>query len=742
MASDTRTATVPPTRAIRGAHYSTMMAKPAAQSTFLSKQFVTIYAQQIQWQPQIEPATDGVAYSVDGSTTKFCRPQVRVARRTEGFQVGPEIRFLRSDAGEFLVVVFEENPESRPSGTVPFVVRAKTISLIYGSGADQTLNFPTIEMTLRPDPQSGPAFRLECQAPVPQDDRRARLLAAMQQLGSGTKWNLVFEFDWIQVVYPPSPPPRPAPRPIPQKPHMAARIEPGGFDGEGFRKPVRIQKPIFDERPIDHAPIDVPPPSQSQPRPQHITKVIAITRTLDATYPTNTAENRSIYAAIDQSYALLGWRKTAAGWFLPTPIQDTVFTVPDAYRIDLDDVSGMPAIQAVLLRKNAAGDLQDDLDPSQYKIRLTLRVKPDFDPDRMNSLRKQIFDLSSREMPYADLVLGGYDSARFVADRSLAGLGEMFSGTTAGDQENINPEAGFTLTYEGNAEFADLLFERIKGEGIGGNVELALKQPDGTTRNMPIPVELTLRRLSPPSLPIRLRPETAADTSTKVSTFEIKNPSTSKVQIEKIETHALHKSSVTGKVQRHSRGSIQTLNVEPGSKQGNLPLILEPGEALVLSVKPEETETEYNFWDLALIGVRPALRETIVLNHLFDAATSGVRGWKVDVDCPAWQFYDQLKDEEKREMDGLANIEVEVRRQGFQDIEEVRLTKAKPSGVVLLSRTVGDFVSDRSVGRSTFEYRCRPIKIGLSSNDTPTEWQQETGKSLSITGFLKKSAST
>jgi hypothetical protein len=81
-------------------------------------------------------------------------------------------------------------------------------------------------------------------------------------------------------------------------------------------------------------------------------------------------------------------------------------------------------------------------------------------------------------------------------------------------------------------------------------------------------------------------------------------------------------------------------------------------------------------------------------------------------------------------MKDLAAIEVEVRRLGSASSEEVRITRQAPSGSVLLSRTVADFISDRSTGTSTFEYRQRVIRLTRAEDWTP--WRQETGSALSV----------
>jgi len=135
-------------------------------------------------------------------------------------------------------------------------------------------------------------------------------------------------------------------------------------------------------------------------------------------------------------------------------------------------------------------------------------------------------------------------------------------------------------------------------------------------------------------------------------------------------------------------------------------------------------------WDVALIDCHAATTADLVLGSIFDAATAGVRGWQVAIDCPPLAFFDQLTPDDQAKIRDVVALEVEVRRKGSQVTEEVRLTRPAASGVVLLSRTVADFVTDRSVGRSTFEYRQRAVR--LTRADAWTDWREETGSAVSV----------
>jgi len=714
-----------------------------------------VYRAKVRWNDELvlngekptgsEPPRDGVPYSVPGAPQPFCWPNVKVSSRA-GFLPGPEVRFQQKDDGMHLTVVFEEDPARRIPNTVPFDVKVNAVKLIYGTDPADVLDFPQ-PLPEPLDPAKGPAFTIEADALVPTDERRARIVSALQTAG-GARWVVTMAFQWLQTITPAAPPPTPP---------GGVHIVPGLFTmhvdglaaahtvaaahtaavGQPSATAIATKKLAILDRPDRLRDILIwrgPP----QPQPTTELKTITFDRGLRAEYPNTTPENRPIYAAVTGDYTQVGWKNTAHGWFQPTPIQDTVYTLPHAYRLQVDETTGLPAIQAVLLRKSAAGAMTDSLDPKFYTVRLTLKVRPDFDAEQLNALRTLIRAQSASTILFADLVLGGYSGARFVPDPSLAGLGELFAGASAEARDAINPEEGFTLTYEGNAEFIDLLFQRLKANGIEGTVELDLQEPGGTIRKQPVPVVLTLRQLAAVPLPWTLAAPAAAepaaadpsapaapDAAASVADnlpreITLRNPTGVKVTLGNVQAHALQKSPVTGHVDAwYAAGP-----------DGAWPRTLEPGASAKVQLAIQDEKPLYNAWDVALIDCHAATTADLVLGSIFDAATAGVRGWQVAIDCPPLAFFDQLTPDDQAKIRDVVALEVEVRRKGSQATEEVRLTRPAASGVVLLSRTVADFVTDRSVGRSTFEYRQRAVR--LTRADAWTDWREETGSAVSV----------
>jgi hypothetical protein len=446
-----------------------------------------------------------------------------------------------------------------------------------------------------------------------------------------------------------------------------------------------------------------------------------VERSWRAEFPA-TGDNVAIYAALDGISTLADWQSSAAGWFQPTSVQDTVYCLPDAYRLAVDEATGLPAVQALLLRKNGAGPDDGD-DPTLYQTRLALRVVPWYDPDRLQRLRTLVRGQSSNTVKYADLVLGGYRAAHYLPDETLAALGELLAGLTTDGQEAIDPANGFTVTYQGDAETISVVVRTLqneRGDGIGGSVELDLVNQGGSHKRQ-VPVQLSFRRLAPVPLRWEPLPPAPVGEASPVPEFRVTNPTRRPLKVAGIRAFALERSPISGRASRWQEARPEGV--------GN-PLMLAPADAGTVRLRLDDPAAAVNAWDITVRAAEPELAPQLVLNELFDLATGGVRGWRIEVICVPLEDFDQLSEDKKAAIDH-AKVEVEVCRLGRRDvIEEVRLSRDRPRAHVLLSRTVADFLEDGSTARSTFEWRRRLIHPDRA--DPWTDWVEETGSSVSV----------
>ena len=79
-----------------------------------------------------------------------------------------------------------------------------------------------------------------------------------------------------------------------------------------------------------------------------------------------------IYAAVTGEYIQVGWRASVHGYFRPTRLVNTVYCLPDAYRIELDERTAFPTIESVLTLAEG-GDVDGTIDPEDLQVHLAFR---------------------------------------------------------------------------------------------------------------------------------------------------------------------------------------------------------------------------------------------------------------------------------------------------------------------------------------------------------------------------------
>ena len=139
---------------------------------------------------------------------------------------------------------------------------------------------------------------------------------------------------------------------------------------------------------------------------------------------------------------------------------------------------------------------------------------------------------------------------------------------------------------------------------------------------------MTLRQLAPVALGVTIA-GTAAAASPKTT---IRNPTQRTVKVGGIQVFALERSLMTGSVSAWSAATPQPPIA--GSS-------LTTGKATTVTVNARPPDAPWNNWEVELAGVEVDLQNQLVLNELFDAATTGMR-LEVEVDSSPLQYFSQL----------------------------------------------------------------------------------------------------
>lgn len=712
-----------------------------------------------------EPSQDDRAYEESGSTHKYCRPLVGIARR-RGWQEGPLVHFETREDGLHLTAVFDEKLESRAPGAMPFWVRVTAVRLSFGA---EQLDFPTPLLQPEGDPSAGPAFSITVDALLTDSDKCTRLVSAMQGSGPGAQWVVSLELPWRRETATTITRDRNAlfdrlDRMERLKPRAAGELIERHLDGRlSLLREMPLRRPLGDPGPqvpggrqpgsgsleqaigrrvipplergglpvadetlsrasrsdLLHAILERSKAVPSSTTVTIDTLAVQVERTFSAVYPKSAPENKHVYAAVDGQPNSIEWQSTDHGWICQTEVPDTVYCLPDSYLLAVDEVRGLPAIEALLLRNPNRPATATENDPAFYATRLTFRVVPFSQLERLAELRSLIRTMSGNQSQYVDLALGGYTAARFIPDDALKGIGSLFAGYEAEAKADINPAVGFSLTFQGDAEFTGFIYDKLQGEGLRGDVELDLKTSKPEPFKYRVPVVLSTRQLAPLTLPTVLK---EADGNAIV--VQVQNPCAIGVQMDGVQAYGLQRSANFHRVQAWWQA-----NVDGASK---FPLSLESHESASINVRLDDEQAVPNAWDIAFVGCRPRIQSKIALDMVFDLATGGVPGLKIDISCVPFVYWDKLKPEEKSTYEDVVGVEVMVRRSEKDPAVTMPLSRdPHASGSVLLVRTVADFIGDRSAAK-TFQYRVRLLRPNNAPDWSTIPWREQEGTTLSF----------
>ena len=188
-----------------------------------------------------------------------------------------------------------------------------------------------------------------------------------------------------------------------------------------------------------------------------------------------------------------------------------------------------------------------------------------------------------------------------------------------------------------------------------------------------------------PAAPDAAAPDSAASVADNLPReITLRNPTGVEVTLGNVQAHALQKSPVTGHVE----------SVYAATPDGTWPRRSRPAPRRQIQLAIQGEKPLYNAWDVSLIDCHVTTTADLVLGSIFDAATAGVRGWQVASIARRCSSSTSCRRTTRRRS---ATSSRSRSKCGARDRRSPRKcgSPAGRLGVVLLSRTVADFVTDR-----------------------------------------------
>ena len=687
-----------------------------------------------------EPVADGVAYTATDGVAYY-RPHLAVAPRPPGRRPGPDVWFLKDDAGDIsLQWTLHTVPfGGTPSGAVPLPFTISSVRMEWAQGA---FDFPApgvepVEDRL-PDQ---PAFRIHGGAAILRE-KAAELEAAMNRPDSACRLTVTYGYDYtVQVPTGSTPPPEPEPR----GPTGLSTAILGSFSKLRVGGSARLMKPHLMTAALrsDAVTAALAQPAAAAPAPvsaspmmlrrrvagslrdvlagQRIIDIISaqpvrpenrsqtVMRSVPFVFEPSDEQNRPIYRSLHGAANLTdAWVRSEAGWMCASEFPNTVNRLPDDLRLAWDVELGGPHMVPTLHR-NVAGDM---------RVRLLVRLAPYHDPRHLDTVRRLV------SMPAAHIVIG-------EVERSTLRLGGSFPEELAvvGDAGAPAALTGMDLTLDLSLAYYQLFCQQITTPvGVPGTVDVVLAtappadeaspvdggQPGGGQQTTAVPVTLRLDRVDDLPCTVAL-PETPSPTTVTVT-----NASGSDITI--------GGASVT--LLQVDEESVVPVDTSPGRCTTTFPVTIAAGGSVELALAPseeDETPQDAMIWNgvlIELLDKRLVTTPSQMLRHVHELA--GATDMSRDLTITSPVFSTGTVPER---WPTLVSIEVEVTAPGAPPTSVV-LSPTAPSRTLAARVTLHDVASGTPGGISAVTYRVR--NNYTDHQGSWTEPQQQSGSDLVV----------
>lgn len=427
-----------------------------------------------------------------------------------------------------------------------------------------------------------------------------------------------------------------------------------------------------------------------------------------ACFPPANRDNRPIYvqtsgASIDVDFDA-DWVQTPHGDIKESGISSQFYVLPDEYGLGFNKAQSQPAITVLLIPPT---------DNAGYMVRVRFGIVPSLDAKRMESMREWARG-APLAIPYAQLLLGGYERATFQPSQLFADLGLTF----LGDEQNRPIDTrGFELILDCTMESYTLLthmFTRNAKEVWIGDVVLWIR-PDGaqpTEAQRTVPVWLRLDR--PATHPLEVQPSPDEARTPGSPTLVVRNPSTIRASA-KVHPTLLVLDPMTS-------DPVQAMPARPQPVQ-----IDAAAEQRIELVPQDETHAAGQWGNVAvsLADVRLELDSDAVLSHANELASTAHIKTTVEVSS----YFLAHKDEFPNTFGDVYGINVQLQR-GTAEPVTVSLTEEKPKATADIAFSLVDILQGLRPEQPTFQHRRQNL---VSTGAGPwSNWETFTGRELLV----------
>jgi hypothetical protein len=662
--------------------------------------------------PLLTAAVNGPGVYAGSDGHKYFVPAAQLAFRAN-LPRTPDITFTSDGkTWKILLIIHLLRPSGSDTTAIALLMNSYRVDIASG---DQTpgFTFPTVTPFSPPDGSTGIVGLLKAEGVI--DETLALTLlrdkpnAHLEVIG-----NLSYRYTFTRRIDPP-PAPAPAPTPVP---HPIGPPRP--------MMPLQRTAVPLNQRMIHPAGFAFHPTPQPQPTFQTVTQGVTADQTLagaiSAHFDPGLMDFKPIYTVLmgTGSDGTVWSEQTGQGYSRPASGSDAYYVLPDCFRMALDANSGLPSMSLLLVETPPATPEGS----TTFTLRVRLAVAPLLDGGRLERMRESL--RTSQNILYAQLAIGGYSSATFLASALFAELPGFQSAVLDADKSsNIDAASGFELVLDCSLEFYALLTKLLcSADGLQGSVQFQIvtshvdaTPPVETSLLVSVPVVLSF--IGP--CPIKLLPQVSSakpdDKNAASIAVSVTNPLQVPLSVSGIYPTLMKTDPDLGVTTGASllTASLDTLAFAAAEQK-----IVTVGTAAGGPL-PSYTALAVDFG-----SVTPTFDPAAVLNHYQDlVATSGVNA-TAHFNCYLLKHTGEIPPS----LANLLGMQIEVQH-GAGAVVNVPLTRDTPSMDVAIPYTVAELLAGASLSQPTFQYRAKSI---FPDHAGPfSDWIAYTGDHVEIT---------